>query len=398
MDSSRAKRIGCLTAVCAALCLALLCGCGGVGDSVPVDPTSAIVVVGVIDAETEDFLEVEATAVVGGVRETVTVAEGSAVVRGIPFGTGTPPTQPLTVTARGYVTESYPIQISVTAATFETVTMTPANPSTTGIVEGYVRNDATGERLISALVSFEHTQPGGEIVIVKGHTDNDGCYIIGGMPIGRVEVTVAADGYLTTETVMNVIQAEGAVEPQQADFTLVGGETKIAVSGRVVDVFTQQPIAGAEVTIGDLEPVHSDADGAFSVPDVFVGERAVVVKAPGYDDYRENVEVMPGMGSLLIQMNEEADRPPPGPYTIRGTVELVGAENNAGARVEVFDVNNALVAAVTFTDIEGGYSVFVPPGTYEITVSYEGHSIRRMVTLPGAGQKLEGIDFTLTVG
>ena len=394
----RAKRIGWLRAVCAAVGVVLLWGCSGVGDDVPVDPTSAIVVVGVIDAETEDFLEVAATAVIGGVRETVTVAEGSAVLRGIPFGTGTPPTQPLTVTARGYVTESYPIQISVTAATFETVTMTPADPSTTGVVDGYVTNEETGKGLISALVSFEHTQPGGETVVVKGHTDKEGYYIIGGMPIGRNEVTVAADGYLTTGTVVNVIQAEGATEPQRADFALVGGETKITVSGRVVDVFTQQPIVGAEVTVDEMEPVHSDAAGAFSVPDVFVGERTVVVKAPGYDDYRQNVDVLPTMGSLLIQMNEEADRPPPAPFTIRGTVELVGAENNAGAMVEVFDVNSASVAAETFTNVEGGYSVFVPPGTYEITVSYEGHSISRTVTLPGGGQRLEGIDFTLTVG
>ncbi len=397
MDS-RANGISRLMVIWVCCCVALLCGCSGVGDDVPVDPTSAIVVVGVIDAETEDFLEVAATAVVGGVRETVTVAEGSAVLRNIPFGTGTPPTQPLTVTARGYVTESYPIQISVTTATFETVTMTPANLSTTGIVEGYVRNETTGGGIVSAMVSFEHTQPGGDTVVVNGHTDNKGYYIIGGMPIGRVEVTVAAEGYLTTTTVINVAQAEGATEPQQADFTLVGGETKIVLRGRVVDVFTQQPIAGAEVTVAEMEPVYSDANGAFSVPDVFVGEQTVVVKAQGYDDYRQNVAVLPGMGSLLIQMNEQADRPPAGPYTIRGTVSLVGAANNAGARVEVFDVNNAFVAAETFTNIEGGYSVFVPPGTYEITVSYEGRSISRTVTLPGGGQKLEGIDFTLTVG
>jgi hypothetical protein len=396
MDS-RANGISRLMVIWACCCVAVLCGCSGVGDDVPVDPTSAIVVVGVIDAETEDFLEVAATAVVGGVRETVTVAEGSAVLRNIPFGTGTPPTQPLTVTARGYVTESYPIQISVTTATFETVTMTPANLSNTGIVEGYVKNETTGDEIVSAMVSFEHTQPGGETVVVNGHTDNKGYYIIGGMPIGRVEVTVAAEGYLTTTTVINVAQAEGAAEPQQADFTLVGGETKIVLRGRVVDVFTQQPIAGAEVTVAEMEPVYSGANGAFSVPDVFVGEQTVVVKAQGYDDYRQNVVVLPGMGSLLIQMNEQADRPPAGPYTIRGTVSLVGAVNNAGARVEVFDVNDAFVAAETFTNIEGGYSVFVPPGTYEITVSYEGRSISRTVTLPGGGQKLEGIDFTLTV-
>jgi len=381
----------------AALSVVLICGCGGVGDDVPPEPTAAIVVVGVIDAETQDFLDVEATAVVGGVRGTVTVAEGSVVLRDVPFGTATPPTQPLAVTSRGYVTEAYPIQISMTTATFVTVEMAATDLERTGVVAGYVTNETTGEPLTSAAVSFEYEQIGGEPIIVNGYTDSDGYYIVGGIPIGRVEVTASATDYLTTSVVTNVAQAVGSEEPQRLDFQLIAGETRITVTGRVVDVFTQQPVAGAEVTIADLPSVQTDTNGSFSIPDVFVGERALLVKATGYDDYRENIGVMPGMSPLLVQMNESAAEPPTEPYTIRGVVTLVGAPDNAGAEVEVFDEINGRVAAETTTDAEGNYSVFVLPGTYQITVRYEGRSISRSVILPGGGQKLSGIDFTLTV-
>ena len=92
----------------------ILTGCGGVGDETPPEATAAIVVVGVIDKESQDFLQVPASVVVGSVRGTATVEEGSVVLRDVPFGTDTPPTQPMTVTARGYVTEAYPVQISLT--------------------------------------------------------------------------------------------------------------------------------------------------------------------------------------------------------------------------------------------------------------------------------------------
>ena len=385
-------------AACWLVIATTLTGCGGVGDQVPTDPTSAVVVVGVLDSETEDFIEVEATAVVGGVRGTVTVEEGSVVLRGIPFGTGTPPTQPLTVTARGYVTAAYLVQISVTTATFETVVLEPANLETTGIIEGHLTESTTGDPITSALVTFQYEQLGTEEpVVVSAYTDLGGYYIIGGVPIGRVDVTAAATGYLGSTAVFNVAQAAGSATAQTLDFQLVPGETRVPVSGRVVDVTTQAPITGAEVTIGEFAPVISGGTGAFTVPDVLVGEQALVVKADGYDDYRETITVLPGMSLLQVQMNTAAPDPPPPPYTITGTVTLVGAEDNSGAQVEAFDVYNAVVAARTTTNAAGQYWLFVPASRYTITVSYGGRSISRTLDLPGGGQKLQEIDFTLTV-
>jgi len=335
--------------------------------------------------------------VVGGVRGTATVEEGSVVLRDVPFGTGTPPTQPLTVTTRGYVTEAYPVQISVTTATFETVEMSVADLETTGIVAGHVVDEDSGESITSALVSFEYEQIGGEKVIIKGYTDNQGYYIVGGVPIGRVTVTAAASGFLSAEVVFIVAQCAGQEDPQQLDFALLSGQTTIPVIGNVTDVFTGQEIIGAEVTLGELESVLSDESGNFRIEEVLVGEHQLVVKKPGYGDYKEIIEVKPGMGSVLVQMNKAAPDPPPGPYTIAGKVTLLGAADNSGATVEVFDVINATVAGQTQTNADGNYFVFVLPGDYRITVRYGGQSISRNVTLPGGGAKLTNINFTLTV-
>ena len=234
-------------------------------------------------------------------------------------------------------------------------------------------------------------------VVVSAYTDRGGYYIIGGVPIGRVDVTAAATDYLGSTTVYNVAQAEGSGTAQTLDFQLVPGETRVPVTGRVVDVTTQEPIVGAEVTVGEFGPVTAGESGAFTVPDVLVGERALVVKADGYDDYRETITVLPGMAALRVQMNSAAPDPPTTPYTIMGTVTLVGAEDNSGAVVEAFDVYNALLAGRTTTDAAGRYWLFVPAGRYTITVSHGDRELSRTIDLPGGGQKLQGIDFTPTV-
>lgn len=374
----------------------MLAGCGGVSDEPTPEPEAAVVVVGVIDKESQEFLDVPASVCVGGVRGTATVEEGSVVLRDIPFGTGSPPNQPLSVHARGYVSTTRHIQLSVTQATFETAELEATDLEKTGIVQGTVTSES-GDPITSALVSFEYEQIGGDVVVVDAFTDNEGYYIVGGIPIGRVNVSISASNYLSEEAVVNVVQAAGQEQPQQMDFELVSGETKVTLRGQVVDVMTSAPIVGAEVTVGDRPPVNTDENGGFVVREVFVGQQELTVTADGYDDYRQILQVTPTIGQLRVQMNPAAPDPPIGPWTIRGTVTLVGAPDNAGANVEVFDTQAAAIVAEDTTDAEGLYHAFVPPGEYRITVSFEDRSISRTVTLPGGGSKLSGIDFTLTI-
>lgn len=369
----------------------LLAGCGGVPPT-PV-PTAAIAVVDAIDADTEEPLTVDAVAICGGVRGTITPAEGSVVLRDVPFGTGTPPTQPVTVTAPGYVTYAEQVQISLTVVTFATATLEPANPATTGTVEGTISTEA-GDPIVSALVKFTQIGTAGTTE-VRGYTDKDGRYIIGGIPIGVNTVTAEASGFVTGATQATVVQDSGGTNPETS-LALVSGDTKLEVSGTVADAFTSTPLVGAKVKFGDIETVTTGALGAFSIKNVPVGTHAVTVTLSGYDDLVQDVEVLPGMSPLRLVMTTIAPQPPDGPYNLQGTVTLNGRADNSGATVVAVALASAREFGRVTTPASGEYTMFLPPGEYRLTASYGGRSVPRTVTVPSGGRVVTGVNFVLT--
>ncbi len=66
------------------------------------------------------------------------------------------------------------------------------------------------------------------------------------------------------------------------DSSLPPGGTYQSVQGLVVDAVTNQPIAGATVTVDTVLTATTDAAGKFSFAKVPVGEVDYVVSAPGY--------------------------------------------------------------------------------------------------------------------
>lgn len=374
----------------------LLAGCGGIGPDVPPIPTAAIVVPDAIDAGTKKSLTVDAVAICGGVRGTITVAEGSVVLRDVPFGTGTPPTQPLTITAPGYRTFAEPIQISVTVVTFFTAELEAVSLDTTGTLSGTITDATTGQPVTSALVKLT-TTGAGSTVEVRGYTDKAGQYVIGGIPIGANRVVVEAPGYVTTTTSANVAQDAGGGATPPVDVALLPGDTTVDVTGVVTDAFDQDPLPGATVTLGDLPAVTTDAAGEFHYAAVTVGSKALAATMTGYDDYEAEVNVLPGMARLRVAMTPAAPQPPPGPYNLQGQITLNGRPDNSGATVSaVSTVTNQEVSQV-ITPASGLYTMFLPPGEYRITVTYDTHSVRRTLTVPGGGRILTGVNFTLTI-
>ena len=69
------------------------------------------------------------------------------------------------------------------------------------------------------------------------------------------------------------------------DSALPPGGTYNAVSGVVLDAATNQPIAGATVTIDTVLTTTTDSQGKFSFAQVPVGDVDVAITAPGYKDY-----------------------------------------------------------------------------------------------------------------
>lgn len=380
----------------AALLCALLTGCGGIGPTVPPEAEAAIVVVYANDAETDEPLAVEASAVAGGVRGAITLAEGSVVLRNVPFGTGTPPVQPVTVSAPGYVTQAEQVQISVTVATFFTAELTVADPAETGTVRGIVTGEG-GTPITSALVRFTHEGPAGTVE-VHGYTDNTGLYVIGGIPIGQNAVTAEAEGFVTTSANYTVVQDASAGQNPDLNPTLLPGSTRVDIRGDVFNAFDQQPLAGATVTVAGLSSVTTNAAGEFAINNVPVGEQTLTVTLTGYDEIEQQVNVLPGMGRLRIGMTPTAPQPPGGPHNLAGTVTLLGSADNSGAVVTAADTTTGQQVGQVTTPASGDYTMFLPPGEYRLTVTLGTHTVRRTVLVPGGGRVLREVNFVLTVG
>lgn len=396
MQTDRASNTQAILVVALALSVtATLGGCGGISSGQSQEPTTTIVIVECVVAGTDDLLAVPAEVVVGGVRGQTDMVEKWVILEGVPLGDQDPPQQPVTATAPGYVTHSETLTLNQFSYTAVSLPMTPADAQQTGTVSGTVIDVITGEGVVNALVTFLKADAD-EADAVTGFTDSDGLYTMGGIPAGEVEVRCQATDYLEgTVTVTVVADADGDNLP--VSFQLLSGSTTIAVNGLVLDMRTQTPIPGASVQIDSQSAVTTDAGGQFSLPDVTVGQRQIVVTIGGYDPYQAFVTVTPGMADLQIFLSRQSPQPPPGPYTISGQVTLLGAPDNSGATVTAFERDRAEVLGVATTDADGYYYLFVPPGHYRLEVTYGSKTIGRDVELLGGGRVLTDIDFTLTV-
>ncbi len=367
-------------------------GCGGgINTGTTPGPSTTTVIVEARKKGTSDLVPVVASITVGGVTGQTDLAQGWAVITGVPLGDTTSPQQPLTVSAPGWVTVSQMLTLSTYSYTSVSVEMEPADPASTGTAEGTITAQSGGP-ITNAIVTFTPTS--GDPVV--GYTDRTGHYRFGGIPAGRVTVTAQASGYLEAVTEVD-LKADAEGTNAAINLALLSGSTRVSVSGKVLRLGLEAPVAGAQVQIGEPPAVLTGADGSFRVPDVLVGQQTVKVTASGYDDREERINVVPGMGPLTLYLAPTAPEPPPGPHTIAGTVTLLGKSDNSGATVTALNRDLGEVMDTATTPPSGNYYLFVPPGSYRITVQYGDHAIGRDVILLGGGRVLTGIDFTLSV-
>lgn len=374
--------------------LALAPGCGGLPpDNTPDEPRGTVVVI-VVEEGTNAPLQVPATVIVGGVRGVQGPNDEQVVLRGVPEGTGSPPTQPMTVSAEGYVTTATQAALNVTTATWVQVTVKPADTSVTGTVEGIVEAFGDNAGVVNAFLQFKMVgNPDAEGV--SGFTDAEGRFIIGGIPMGANELVVQAADFLEQSRRVVVIADDDGHTPD-VEIVLIAGDTRINVRGRVLDVLTRGPIVGATVTVGGKPPVTTDADGHFVVEEVLVGDRNLEVTHPAHDPYQATIAVMPGMTDLVIELFEAAQDPPGSPRTIAGRVTLTGAPDNSGALVTATRLGEATPLAADTTNAEGRYGLFVPPGRYRVTVTWQGSQLSRNVTVPTGGVVVTGVNFAMS--
>ncbi len=392
----RALRVACVCAgIAAAAGLLGMLGCGGLPPTNGGDEPRGAVVVMVFEEGTNIPLPVAATVIVGGVRGSLNPSDEQLVLRDVPLGTSTPPTQPMTVSAPGYVTSAQLAQLNITTATWLSVNLTPADTATTGSISGSVTDLTSGEPVVNAFLQF---RPAGdeEAEAVGGYTDSDGNVTVRGIPAGDHVLTVQAEEYLAFTQNVSIVADDTGTNPDVA-VQLIAGDTTVTVAGRVVYVLSREPIAAATVTIGDANPVTTDVDGAFAVAEVLVGDRTIEVTAEDYETYQATLNVLPGIADVLIELFERAEEPPAGPYTLAGTVNLIGPPDSSGAAVTATALATGQVLDTAVTSASGRYTLFVPPGRYRVTVRYQGREISREVEVPPGGQIVDDVDFILTI-
>ena len=63
---------------------------------------------------------------------------------------------------------------------------------------------------------------------------------------------------------------------------VVGVQDYGKVSGRVLDAMTNRPVANAIVSVGSLYTATADANGAFILPRIPIGQQTITARMPGF--------------------------------------------------------------------------------------------------------------------
>ncbi len=125
------------------------------------------------------------------------------------------------------------------------------------------------------------------------------------------------------------------------------------------------PVPNATLTIrdknGDQKTVQTGVDGTFVIEDLLLGALTVTVKADGFEDKTQTVNLADGIADLEIGLDAVL---PPGQF--RGVVRSFRGKP-LKAKLTVMPVNETLEAGD-----DGTFELDLPPGDYEVTVTFPG--------------------------
>ena len=138
------------------------------------------------------------------------------------------------------------------------------------------------------------------------------------------------------------------------------------ITGTVVNAETNEPIAGASISVDTVASTTSGLAGEYTLT-VPIGIYTLKASASGYYDWSSTIDVS-SEGTYIIDI-PMTPIPPPSPKptsTITGTVTDVEGNVIAGATVTANSYT-------TITDENGKFSLTVEPGIYTVKVSAEGY-------------------------
>lgn len=242
-------------------------------------------------------------------------------------------------------------------------------------------------------------QAGG--VTRTGLSDTSGQYVVDGIPAGSYGVSAKAGGYLTYDKATGNY-FHGGSENKIVDFRLTPAEPG-SISGRVLELETNNPIMGATVT-AELNGYYNGApfrtqttslaDGTYMLARLPVGDytlNATAVKHGPDPNAPFTITVTAATETKGVDFHL-----PTGPGAIAGTVtDAASANPIAGATITVDD--NPLLSATS--DASGNYRIpatgfTVPPGTRTVRCTFIGY-VTQTKSAQVTADEVTDVDFAL---
>ena len=237
------------------------------------------------------------------------------------------------------------------------------------VLRGRVVVSGTEQPVAQATVSIPDTR-------LSASTDNDGHFVLTGMPAAEVPLRVSADGFVSRDLSYELSDGEQTIE--QIALTAL-----VDVHGVVVRAVDGEPVAGATVAIAAPRVTdQSGQDGQFRLPGVPHAPVRLGVLADGYA--RQVLSLEPDGQPVRIELVGEA--------ALRGRIiNEVDSQPIAGAAIAVDDS-----PWKTTTDEAGGFAldgVVAGPATLHLAAS--GFASRSLESKLAADNQDLG-DITLT--
>ncbi|MED4456368.1 carboxypeptidase-like regulatory domain-containing protein, partial [Metabacillus fastidiosus] len=221
-------------------------------------------------------------------------------------------------------------------------------------------------------------------------TDSNGNYGLTGLNEGEYRIEISADNYASF--ISRIVLAPG--ESRTLDASLAPNPATI--QGRLVDVQTGEPIAGAAViTVLSnsgiiVASTQTDQNGQYVLTGLAPGTYNVVFSADNFAGQTSTVTLTAGETETV---NASLT---PNPAAITGTVADAFTGNPiANALIQVFNSQGILINS-TLSDNNGQFTVSgLPEGTLTVQASANNFAsqVQSVTLTPG---ETKGISFTLT--
>ncbi len=247
----------------------------------------------------------------------------------------------------GYSGYSAVIEIKSGETIFYDIAMSPI--SQTGAIAGFVTDKDSGKGLEDTVISLGSHET---------QTDQDGKYLLRGIPQGTYTLTAQKAGYQGYSVQVSVT----AGEIQRQDIEMTALPTTGAVQGIVTDETTGNALESVLVYIESID-TRTDNEGRYRLTGVESGSRTIVAQKTGYEEYTGTVEIK--AGEIVSHDIELTPSPTTGGVT--------GSVTDSLFNMPLENVQVSIGSAETKTDDLGFYHLTgIEAGTQTIHAQLEG--------------------------